>query len=374
MASSTFISVLVLFWHLVHGSCDAKSATDATRDCTHTCRAYTGTHRNTTCCRRYQKEAVVTNASHGRLVRMTFNETLKTDMQSHREFGLAIVGIHRHTRFYEFVMYVAFPIFTKLVLPFTEINEKPPRIKIYMSSRSKCNTYLAPVLQQIVPEFDFDFQPWMPCLSYPDQFELNSYPVYVVDNEHVWLHRMLMKPKFRPIAPVYKYRLLAFRKHVLATCAGSSDVGKPLSKHLFLSRPCDSSLSHRCMRNEGKLVPALNKALSGPSSTSSDSSFAVVQFEHMPFGRQVAWFSSAQFIIGQHGAGITHCLWMSPRSTLVEIKMAGLLNDQDHFSFLCNMDFLMLTYMDFVVPGTKKNSAVIVPIEEFIHAIQDRIL
>ncbi|WP_189477505.1 glycosyltransferase family 61 protein [Halioglobus pacificus] len=60
-----------------------------------------------------------------------------------------------------------------------------------------------------------------------------------------------------------------------------------------------------------------------------------VQLEHLTFSQQVELFYSAKIVIGQHGAGLTNCLWMQPGSAVMEINPYDL--RRPHFKILAGL-------------------------------------
>ncbi len=60
-----------------------------------------------------------------------------------------------------------------------------------------------------------------------------------------------------------------------------------------------------------------------------------VQLEHLSFNQQVELFRSARIVIGQHGAGLTNCLWMQPGSAVIEVNPYG--PARPHFKILAKL-------------------------------------
>jgi hypothetical protein len=56
--------------------------------------------------------------------------------------------------------------------------------------------------------------------------------------------------------------------------------------------------------------------------------FQNVQLERLSFETQVKLFAEAAVVIGQHGAGLANCLWMSPGGTVIELTNNA---DLSHF-------------------------------------------
>lgn len=92
--------------------------------------------------------------------------------------------------------------------------------------------------------------------------------------------------------------------------------------------------------------------------------FALRRFEQVPFAEQVSAAAAADVLIGQHGAGLAHCLWMQPTAAVVQIK--GFETPaHDSFSNLCG-DLRGLRVENFHVLVPPK-SVLTVPVPEFVN-------
>jgi len=62
--------------------------------------------------------------------------------------------------------------------------------------------------------------------------------------------------------------------------------------------------------------------------------FHNLQLEKITFKEQVDYFSKAKVVIAQHGAGLANCVWMNPKSLVVELT--SYINF-DHFSIISKL-------------------------------------
>jgi len=115
--------------------------------------------------------------------------------------------------------------------------------------------------------------------------------------------------------------------HVSTVGNGLLLVSRGVMKPPTEREPCSGS----CRRSIGN-EPALTTALNAWAAQNGRA-FAVENFEQMPFHDQVTAVARSRLLIGQHGAGLIHCIWM-PTGALVQIK--GLtISEKDVFSNMC---------------------------------------
>jgi len=122
--------------------------------------------------------------------------------------------------------------------------------------------------------------------------------------EHACCTDLLVMP---PVAPTGNYRpdlMLAvqerFRRRFLS--GGGPD-------RIFISR---SRASRRRIANEEQLLPVLERR-----------GFGSLVAESLSFEEQVRRIGAASVLVGNHGAGLTHMLWMKPGSCVVELRQRG---------------------------------------------------
>jgi hypothetical protein len=139
------------------------------------------------------------------------------------------------------------------------------------------------------------------------------------------------------VGPVLKKQYSIAAKHFGEYIRANHHVSTAGNGLLFVSRgvmkpptdgePCSGSC-RRSINNEPALTTALNAW-----AAQNGRAFSVKNFEQMPFHDQVAAVAQTRLLIGQHGAGLIHCIWM-PVGALVQIK--GLtIAEKDVFSNMC---------------------------------------
>jgi hypothetical protein len=89
-----------------------------------------------------------------------------------------------------------------------------------------------------------------------------------------------------------------------------------------------SGTSRRSILNHAALARGME------ARTNSPLRFRNLQLETMTLADQVARFSDARAVIGQHGAGLANCIWMRPGSLVIELSPDPCM---DHFESLCRV-------------------------------------
>jgi hypothetical protein len=83
--------------------------------------------------------------------------------------------------------------------------------------------------------------------------------------------------------------------------------------------------SRRSILNHDVLMSTLHSMVSEPFV------FHNLQLEKITFREQVNYFSKAKVVLAQHGAGLANCIWMNPRSIVVELNSEV---HKNHFSII----------------------------------------
>jgi hypothetical protein len=249
-----------------------------------------------------------------------------------------------HNQFYHFVMNAAVPIFAKLVRPYLQRKEVPPRRVLEMLDVGGT----ANLLPQALPALQFNFTPWVCACIRPvlrcGQCVLCEarHPLYAIDNDD-WNSRlgyvMTNGRVVLPPAVVGPHRQLMrdYRAYTLSISPSSSPKAP---QFVFLSRNEKASNSLEVRGGEGRVMsPQTEMQLSQAVSTSGllpgPEELQLVFTENQTFTDQVAMFRGVRLLIAQHGAGMLHCLWMPAGSVVVEIATQSLAT-MFYFKWLCS--------------------------------------
>jgi len=94
-------------------------------------------------------------------------------------------------------------------------------------------------------------------------------------------------------------------------------------------------------------------------------SFHNVVLEDMSFIEQVELFSSAKLVVGQHGAGLCHFLWMPIGSALNELHES----DKEAYRFGQFCAEFGLWHKNLICPKGDSNKNIVVPINELVNGL-----
>ncbi|HUI72425.1 MAG TPA: glycosyltransferase family 61 protein, partial [Spirochaetia bacterium] len=155
----------------------------------------------------------------------------------------------------------------------------------------------------------------------PESLAAYELPSVRILNSHeaVFCERLTVIP---PVAPTGNYRpdlMRAIRERF--SLRFSLDRG---AKRVFISR---SEAPKRRIVNEAELMPVLNRH--GVSSLVA---------ERLSLAEQVRLIGRASVLVGSHGAGLSHMLWMKPGSCVVELRRSGDRWNNCYFSLASALD------------------------------------
>ena len=109
----------------------------------------------------------------------------------------------------------------------------------------------------------------------------------------------------------------------LAVASGAAGAARN-RRRLFISR---AEAPWRKIANEADLAPTLARY-----------GFERVVMERLSLPEQVRLVSQAQIIVGNHGAGLTHILWMNPGTRVLELRRRGDRQNNCYYSLAQAMD------------------------------------
>jgi hypothetical protein len=95
-------------------------------------------------------------------------------------------------------------------------------------------------------------------------------------------------------------------------------------KRVYISR---KNAIKRKIINEIDLIPALESF-----------GFFIADFDVMSFDEQLACMLDAEVLVSLHGAGLTHMLWMQPKSKVLEIRARGDSHNNCYFSLASDLN------------------------------------
>lgn len=330
----------------------------------------------------------------GRVVHiMDFNDTLRLELEQSQELVLNFTGGACYNHFYHLVVNAALPIFAKLIQPFITNGSQVPRRRVYISGIGGVTSMLADVF----PELDFAFEPWVPqcCGGGPRlrctgdgeeaarRMSQHAMPWFTLHSDGIRKdyahHNAAGVAGFRRLATDFVRHTLDGAPHHSHSEGGLlmiSRNGNTTAFHNKSSAPsigrADTGKERRNIANEGELVLAIGAAfaaadaaaVSGEGHQAPTPRLLLVHLEEKSFGEQVALFRGVRGMIGQHGAGMVHCLWVPQEGLVMEIATNG---NPLHFEWLCKK-VRGHPYKRFQVPGGSER-ALVVPVRDFVQTL-----
>lgn len=152
-----------------------------------------------------------------------------------------------------------------------------------------------------------------------------------------------MNPQFLKIQP---QELASFKQHVDRTLGIDPNISN--DKVLLIERmPPNQYFQNEAVK---KGAGASRRSIPNHSELQSEIEavvkpgfeFCNIQLENIGFEEQIRLFDQAALVIGQHGAGLANCVWMRPRSSVLELSHKLSLK---HFHAICVVKNLSYTVL-----------------------------
>jgi capsular polysaccharide biosynthesis protein len=129
-------------------------------------------------------------------------------------------------------------------------------------------------------------------------------------------------------------------------------------KKIYISR---KNAKRRVLKNENEIIPILKK-----------NGFTIVDFDILNFEEQLSYILNCEILVGVHGSGLTHMLWMKPKSKILEIRTRN--NDLDNCFFTLASDLdhdYSYTFADKIDPKKSNHlSDLSINVDEFSVQLQ----
>lgn len=184
----------------------------------------------------------------------------------------------------------------------------------------------------------------IPCDHFDDYvkkslkaFNLNIY--FQKKNEIILSNKSILLPD---IAPTGNYRKEIINKLSLRMRYywNSKYSNQKYENKIYISR---KNSSRRKLVNEEEIIPILKK-----------NGFKILDFDDLNFEKQLKYIFNSDVLLSIHGAGLTHMLWMKPRSKIMEIRAKNNINDNCYFTLASDLNH---NYYYFIADKTNpKNS------------------
>ncbi|MCX7883174.1 MAG: glycosyltransferase family 61 protein [Brevinematales bacterium] len=163
--------------------------------------------------------------------------------------------------------------------------------------------------------------------------------VFVKIFEKIFCKHLLIVP---PVAPTGNYRpvLMKNMRERMLMFIDSQSVGnekRNQNKRIYISR---KKAPRRRLVNEEDIFPILQKY-----------GFEILIMEDLSLKEQIAAVQGAEVLMGLHGAGLTHMLWMKEKARVVELRGE---KDDSNNCFFALAEALALSYFYFLVKPIQK--------------------
>jgi len=309
--------------------------------------------------------------------------TLKQEMLNMRDLSVTFsnhFGCSSH--FYHLVVNYAIPLFGKAVDPFLQSGMTVPQVRVHVHDTG------GPVqlLREMLPDLNLSFSPTVfeccagqcagDCGNHNENHSAS--PNYVIssacffDGQQGYLHMpvKMYRPHLDMARRFRHYVLSHGSKQVLTdTWTKRSDY-----RIAFISRRSqavhvpiilgnkNTGAKRRDIPNEDELVLRLSKL----AMQTLETNFSLVHPDGYTFMQQVALFRHVNLLLGAHGAGIAHCLWLSKESSVVTITDRG--HKEFYYKWLCGQ-IAGVKYREYIVEDDYQ-----VPVDAFLSVVKEEVV
>jgi len=147
-------------------------------------------------------------------------------------------------------------------------------------------------------------------------FNLNFY--FQNKNELIVANKSMLIPNLAPTGNYRKKIILNLRNRIRKRWIKRYYLKKNNTyERIYLSR---KGANKRRLQNEDKIISILKKY-----------KFTILDFDKIDFIKQLKYIVNSKILISIHGAGLTHMLWMRPKSKVIEIRAKNNCDDNCYF-------------------------------------------
>jgi capsular polysaccharide biosynthesis protein len=153
-------------------------------------------------------------------------------------------------------------------------------------------------------------------------FNLNFY--FQSKNELIVSDKSILIPNLAPTGNYRKKIVLNLRQRIRNYWIKRYLIKKNNTcDRVYISR---QSTNKRRLQNEDKIISILKKF-----------KFNILDFDQINFDKQIKYIMNSKILISIHGAGLTHMLWMRPKSKILEIRAKNNCEDNCYFSLASDL-------------------------------------
>lgn len=151
-------------------------------------------------------------------------------------------------------------------------------------------------------------------------FDLDFY--YQKKNEIIISDQLILLPNIAPTGNFRKSQVLKLSKRMRDHWT-KNKIRILNNKKIYISR---KSAKRRKLKNEDDIIPIL-----------LENGFTILDFDKLNFEEQLQNILNCKILLSVHGAGLSHMLWMSKKSKVIEIRAKGNFSDNCYFSLASDL-------------------------------------
>lgn len=153
-------------------------------------------------------------------------------------------------------------------------------------------------------------------------FGINFY--YQKKNEIILARNSILLPDIAPTGNFREEIIRKLNQRMRNHWINKKNIDLRNQKRIYISR---KNAQRRRLKNEDEIIPILKKH-----------GFTIVDFDILNFEEQLSYILNCEVLVGGHGSGLSHMLWMKPKSKIFEIRTENNSNDNCFFSLASALD------------------------------------
>mgnify|MGYP006075882353 CR=1 FL=1 len=153
-----------------------------------------------------------------------------------------------------------------------------------------------------------------------DAFNFDFY--FQQKDEIITASRSILLPDIAPTGNFRKGHILKLRERMRNHWINKKTINLN-TKRVYISR---KNAPRRKLKNEDAIIPILKKY-----------GFTIVDFDILNIEEQLSYILNCEILVGMHGSGLSHMLWMKQKSKVLEIRTRNNSNDNCFFTLASDL-------------------------------------
>ena len=153
-----------------------------------------------------------------------------------------------------------------------------------------------------------------------DAFNFDFY--FQQKDEIITASRSILLPEIAPTGNFRKGHILKLRERMRNHWIDKKTINLN-TKRIYISR---KNAPRRKLKNEDEIIPILKKH-----------GFIIVDFDILNIEEQLSYILNCEILVGSHGSGLSHMLWMKQKSKVLEIRARGNCHDNCFFTLASDL-------------------------------------